>query len=159
MDLTTRDQRRWSSLTYAANSAGVLPPGSEPRLASRCTRSGAVSALRISLLILATSAAGVPAGAKFPFHAEMIGAADADRGVVEPAGAGFGKRDEILQSGCGHAGMHHQQLRHDNDHADRREIAKGVVRQLLHQQRIDDETRGRAVQQRITCSTGRHRIH
>ena len=66
--LTTSAQRLISSRTSLANSSGVFGAGCAPSAASRSAVSGALSTAVISVSSFDMIGAGVPGGAKRPYH-------------------------------------------------------------------------------------------
>src|SRR5205814_8003864 len=66
--LTCLRQRCTSPRMMAVSSSGVLPTGSEPSLRKRSSTSGDFSARTTSACSLATTAAGVRAGAARPYQ-------------------------------------------------------------------------------------------
>ncbi len=72
-------------------------------------------------------------------HAKMRLCAQADRGIVELAGIGLGVSDQFTHVVCRHLGIGHQHEFGLGQHADRREIAKRIVRQITIECGIDHE--------------------
>ena len=74
-------------------------------------------------------------------HRKMTRGERAGRAVVQRVGLRFRQRDHVLQRRRTDAGIHGHHTRDDHHQRDRREIALGVVWQVLRDERVDDVRR------------------